>query len=69
MNAVEQAAAGRPVVASAVGGHIDNLRADAAVLVPAKVSAFVDGSRIDGAGGRRSCPYKKSLTPDRTHER
>jgi glycosyltransferase involved in cell wall biosynthesis len=50
MCAVEHGAVGRPVVASAVGGHVANLREDAVILVPARVVTYVDGGRIDGGG-------------------
>jgi glycosyltransferase involved in cell wall biosynthesis len=48
--AVEHCAVGRPVIASAVGGHLDNLRPDAAILIPPACRYHVDGSRIDGGG-------------------
>jgi glycosyltransferase involved in cell wall biosynthesis len=48
--AFEQSSVGRPVVASAVGGHLDNLRPEAVTLVPSACRYHVDGSRIDGGG-------------------
>jgi hypothetical protein len=68
MNAVEQAAASRPVVASAVD-HIDNLRGGRGRPGACKVSAFVDGSRIDGRQGGDRVRTRSRWTPDRTHER
>lgn len=50
MCAVEHGAVGRPVVVSAVGGHLDNVRPDTAIMLPPKTVTYVDGGRIDGGG-------------------
>jgi glycosyltransferase involved in cell wall biosynthesis len=48
--AVEHVSVGRPVVASAVGGHLDNLKSDSVTLIPPSCRYHVDGSRVDGGG-------------------
>lgn len=48
--AVEHSSVGRVVVASAVGGHVDNLSHESVILLPPACRYHVDGSRVDGGG-------------------